>query len=119
MATACLSTPLATSPRVSRISKGGSYKPPSLPRAAGGAAGRRFCRIYPENGKWIVHLDAGAWPSNATDEDCRIPFHSLSAAIVYAVDHDLSYRVVHGPAEQPLSFVAKSNDTPALSQGAA
>lgn len=65
------------------------------PTAASGSSGRRFCRIYRESDRWILHLQPGAWPSSSADEDCRIPFHSLSEAIGYAVGNQLSYRVIH------------------------
>jgi len=94
MATTCCAKP-ANLPRISALAAGGGNRVPRTPTAASGSSGRRFCRIYREGDRWILHLQPGAWPSNSADEDCRVPFHSLSEAIGYAVGNELSYRVIH------------------------
>jgi hypothetical protein len=62
------------------------------PRAASGFSGRRFCRIYPESGIWILQLDPGPWGLSRED---RQTFATLNAAIAYAIRNGYSYRVVH------------------------
>ena len=80
---------------VDALAAGGKCKPPSFPRSAGGASGRRFCRIYPDGSQWVLQLQPSAWPANNPDEATRLRFLTLTAAIGYAVAKDLSYRVVH------------------------
>lgn len=95
MATMCCVSKPVTIPHNPTPGAGGGQKVPRSPVAASGSSGRRFCKIYREGDRWILHLQPGAWPLNCADEDCRVPFHSLSEAIGYAVGHRLSYRVVH------------------------
>jgi hypothetical protein len=71
---------------------GGRRRPPLAPRAGSGFSGRRFCRIYPESGVWILQLDPGPWGLSRED---RQTFATLNAAIAYAIKNGFSYRVVH------------------------
>jgi hypothetical protein len=71
---------------------GSCRKPPVSPRAASGFSGRRFCRIYPEGGVWMLQLDPGPWGLSRED---RQTFATLNAAIAYAIRRGYSYRVVH------------------------
>lgn len=108
MATACLASRRATPPPAGVLAGGDNSKPPRMPRTAAGSSGRRFCRIYREADRWIVHLQPGAWPSNSVDDDCRLPFHTLSAAIGYAIGNGLSYRVVHEPSGAPPILLSRA-----------
>jgi len=109
MATAsCVSKP-APSPTAGALAFGDGHKPPRMPRAASGSSGRRFCRIYREDSHWIVHLAPGAWPSNSADDDCRLRFETLSAAIGYAIGKGLSYRVLHEPPVTQPIWLSKAN----------
>lgn len=110
MATACCASKPATSAITEALAAGDGRKPPRIPITASGSSGRRFCRIYREASRWIVHLQPGAWPSNSADEDCRIPFHTLSAAISYAITKGLSYRVIHDHERPAYPMRLPAND---------
>ena len=71
--------------------------PPSShsPQRPSGFSGRRFCRIFPNDSRWILQIEHGGW----SGEGSRKIFATLTAAIVYAVAHGLSYRVVHAAPE--------------------
>lgn len=99
MATTSLASKSTAVPRASVLTAGNGDKPPRMSIAASGSSGRRFCRIYFEGNRWVLHLQPRSWPSNSADDDCRIPFHTLSAAIAYAVGNGLSYRVLHAHPE--------------------
>lgn len=110
MATACCASKPANLPTTGAFAAGDGRKPPRIPIAAGGSSGRRFCKIYREANRWIVHLQPGAWPSNSADHDCRIPFHTLSAAIGYAITKGLSYRVIHDHQQPAYPLPPPAND---------
>ena len=74
---------------------GGSRRQPPTIRTASGFSGRRFCRIFPNQSQWILQIEHGGWAGGQT----RKKFPTLAAAVVYAVDHGLSYRVVHASSE--------------------
>ena len=84
-------------PELQDIPFTGSSLPPTLARSAGDLSGRRFCRIYPQAKLWILEFEpASAWvQSHCPDsEEQRLTFPSLAAAIGYAVQHGLDYRVM-------------------------
>jgi hypothetical protein len=83
-----------TNPDVSL--SGGSRRRPPIHRAASGFSGRRFCRIFPNDSRWILQIEHGGW----SREGSRKTFATLTAAIVYAVAHGLSYRVVHAAPDE-------------------
>ena len=69
-------------------------RPPKTPRTGSGFSGRRFCRIFPNGDVWMLRVERGSWEMTAGPEDQKT-FPTLSAAILYAVANDFSYRVVH------------------------
>lgn len=93
--------------------------PPKLPRTAGGLSGRPFARIYPAWDIWMLELHpaSGGWlprPSDSGKEvnRRRLPFPSLAAAVRYAEQHGIDYRVVPPPvsslrATLPRSWLAR------------
>ena len=70
--------------------------PPAI-RAGSGFFRRRFCRIFPREGRWVMQMELGGWAASAAAQGHRRTFPSLSAAIAYAIDHGYTYRVVHLP----------------------
>jgi hypothetical protein len=81
------------------------WRPPVMPRRAGGLSGRPFCRIYPCHGVWVLELEpsSGAWLEADAAKAMSAPpfggleFPTLAAAIAYAEAHGLDYRVVIPP----------------------
>jgi hypothetical protein len=81
--------------------------PPRLPRAAGGLSGRPFCRIYWHRHVWVLEIDSasGGWmdpePSlHDRSEPDGLTFPTLSAAIAYAEQHGLDYRIERPPRQR-------------------
>jgi hypothetical protein len=91
MATNCLARD-SMEPSAEGAMLGGSRRPPMGPRTASGFSGRRFCRIFPEGGLWMLQLDPGPWGPSRED---RQTFATLNAAISYAIRNGFGYRVVH------------------------
>lgn len=63
------------------------------PRSAGGASRPPTCRIAPDVGGWVLELDPTLNATHRSEK--RMSFHSLMAAIDYAVRRGWRYRVVH------------------------
>jgi hypothetical protein len=90
---------------------GGSRRPPLTPRTAGGFSGRRFCRIFPCGDQWLLQLEKGGWSQSASEDESHKTFATLTAAITYAVQRGLNYRVVHVP---PSASTDARGQTPML-----
>jgi len=90
---------------------GGSRRPPLTPRTAGGFSGRRFCRIFPCGDQWLLQLEKGGWSQSASEDESHKTFPTLTAAITYAVQRGLNYRVVHVP---PIAAPDVRGDPPLL-----
>jgi hypothetical protein len=83
-------------------------RPPRQPRRAGGLSGRPSCRIYRGRQAWVLEFDSvtGGWIEPARvpgDDNGRLTFATLSAAIAYAERHGLDYRIVPPPRHQMAS----------------
>ena len=76
---------------------GGSRIFPPATRTGSEFSRRRFCRIFPGEGLWVLQMELGGWAASAAAQGARTTFPSLSAAIAYAIDHGYTYRVVHVP----------------------
>jgi hypothetical protein len=97
MATTCLAhyndfAKSSTAP----LSGGNRNCPPTI-RTGSGFFRRRFCRIFPSEGRWVMQMELGGWEASAAAQGLRRTFPSLSVAIAYAIDHGYTYRVVHVP----------------------
>lgn len=70
--------------------------PPRMPRQLGGLSGRPGCRIYARDDVWVLELDApsGGWLDDSDDVRKRLIFPTLIAAVGYAEQHGLDYRIV-------------------------
>jgi hypothetical protein len=97
MATICLARSSNSTASMKEFLSGGSRRPPRTPRTAGGFSGRRFCRIFPCGDQWLLQLEQGGWSRSAGEDESHKTFPTLTAAIAYAVQRGLNYRVVHVP----------------------
>jgi len=97
-------------------------RPPRQPRRAGGLSGRPTCRIYRAREAWVLEFEnaSGGWiePVHASsgDDDTRLKFPTLAAAIGYADWHGFDYRIVppprsaikrNGATDLPRSWLAR------------
>jgi hypothetical protein len=108
MATICLARSNGSVASMNGLLSGGSRRPPRTPRTASGFSGRRFCRIFPCADQWQLQVEKGGWPRSAEDESHKT-FPTLTAAITYAVQRGLNYRVVHVP---PIAAPDAREETP-------
>lgn len=97
MATICLACSNASVASMKGPLGGGSRRPPVPPRTASGFSGRRFCKIFPCGDQWLLRLEKGGWSPSVADDRSHKTFPTLTAAITYAVQRGLNYRVVHVP----------------------
>jgi len=97
MATTCLAHSNDVAKGCTVPISGGSRNFPPAIRAGSGFFRRRFCRIFPSEGRWVMQMELGGWAASAAAKGRRRSFPSLSAAIAYAIDHGYTYRVVHVP----------------------
>ena len=74
------------------LMRGGSRRPPLMPRTASGFSGRRFCRIFPVGELWMLRVEPGG---GGMSTDTQKSFATLNAAIAYAIANEFSYRVFH------------------------
>jgi hypothetical protein len=95
MATMCLAHSNEVEKGCTVPISGGSRNFPPAIRAGSGFFRRRFCRIFPSEGRWVMQMELGGWAASAVAQELRKTFPSLSAAIAYAIDHGYTYRIVH------------------------
>src|SRR4051794_16924166 len=83
--------------------------PPRKPRRAGRLSGRPTCRIYRARMAWVLEFEngSGGWiepvHADSGNDDSRLTFPTLAAAIFYAERHGLDYRVVPPPLERSIA----------------
>ena len=97
MATTCLAHSNEVAKDCTVPISGGSRNFPPAIRAGSGFFRRRFCRIFPSEGRWVMQMELGGGAAPAVAQGLRKTFPSLSAAIAYAIDHGYTYRIVHVP----------------------